>query len=124
MSKFVKVEWNNDFEAIREYISKNKGNNYYIAPELMGKFLCSFRVQCVVGTSESDVKMLEHDGIDFSTIPVYNKVFQTHVFKIQSIKINDTLVEIENKIEYDSVAFGLEEDMEEFEGCFDYEELN
>ncbi len=114
MSKFVKVEWTNDFSEIREYILNNKGNNYYIAPKLMHMFLASLRVNCVAGVRADDIRIREHHRIEFTAMPVYNKVFQTNVFKVDSIKRYDTLTRLENEFEYNDVVFGLEEEEKNF----------
>ena len=123
MSKFVNVEWTNDFEAIREYILKNKGNSYYIAPKLMHRFLSSIRVNCVAGVRVDDIKVREQYKIEFATIPVYNRVFETNVFRLEGIRVNNRLIKTKHKFEYNDVVFGLDEDESEF-ACYHYEELN
>lgn len=127
MTKFVKVQWNNDFEEIfeeiKEYILKNKGVNYYLAPKLMHHFLGSLRVNCVAGVRADDIRIREHHRIEFTAMPVYNKVFQTNVYRIDSIKRYDTLTRLANEFEYNDVVFGLDEDSEEFV-CSEYEILD
>lgn len=124
MSKFVKVEWTNDFEAIREYILKNIDNSYYIAPKLMHMFLSSLRVSCVAGVTPDDIILREQYKIEFATIPVYNRVFQTNVFKLEGIRVNDRLIKIKHKFEYNDVVFGLDEDKGDFFDCSECETLD
>lgn len=124
MIKFVKVEWNNDFEGIREYILKNKGNNYYITPKLMHMFLSSVRVNCVAGVRADDIRIRQHHRIEFTAMPVYNRVFETNVYRVDSIKRYDTLTRLENEFEYNDVVFGLDEDEGDFLDCSECETLD
>lgn len=122
MSKFVKVEGNNDFEKMGAYIKNNKNQNYYIAPKLMDNIVNS-NLRSAVGISSDAIKQKMQNNVDLIAMPVYNKVFETDVFRIESIKINGSLCKIPNNIENESVVFGLDED-EEFILCTDTENLN
>lgn len=124
MSKFVKVEWTNDFEAIREYILKNRQNNYYIAPKLMHRFLSSLRVNCVAGVRADDIILREQYKLEFAAIPVYNRVFETNVFRLEDIKVNDRLIKIKHRFEYNDIVFGLDEDEGDFLDCSECETLD
>ena len=124
MSKFVKVEWTNDFEAIREYILKDRQSNYYIAPKLMHSFLSSLRVNCVAGVNADDIKISQHHRIEFVAMPSYNRVFQTNVFRVDAIKRYDTLLRFETKFENNDIVFGLDEDEGDFLDCSECEVLS
>lgn len=125
MTRFVKVEWTNNFEAIREYILKDRQSNYYIAPKLMHMFLASLRVNCVAGVRADDIRIRQHHRIEFTAMPVYNnKVFQTNVFRVDAIKRYDTLTRLENEFENNDIVFGLDEDEGDFLDCSECETLD
>jgi len=89
----------------------------------MHRFLSSLRVNCVAGVSADDIKKREHRRIDFTAMPVYNRVFETNVFRVDAIKRYDTLIRLDNEFKYNDIVFGLEEDAEEFESS-EYEVLD
>lgn len=123
MSKFVKVEVHNDFEKMGAYIKNNKKQNYYIAPKLMDNIVSS-NLRSAVGISSDAIKQKMQNNVDLIAMPVYNKVFEADVFRIESIKINGSLCKIPNTLGNESVVFGIDEAEETFLLCTETENLN
>lgn len=121
MAKFILVRDFGEFDKIKDYIKKHRGISYYLAPKLMYDYLNSLRYRCVVGLIMDDIKIQKHDKIDLLTMPVYNKVFQTNVFRIDGIK-DYFLKRMSHELDYDSVVFGIEDDISSFMQ-FDIEEI-
>lgn len=122
MTKFILVNDYGDFDKIKAYIKNNGKTNYYIAPKLMYELLSSLKYKCVVGLSMQDIKIREHDKIDLLTMPVYSKIFQEDAFKIEAIK-DYYLKKVNHEIDYNSVIFGIDEDVPVFR-YFLVEEMN
>lgn len=115
MVKFIMVSDYTDFEKIKELIDNYSFNNYYIAPKLMYSLLESLNYHCVVGLNVDDIKIrAQHDKIDMLTMPVYNKVFERDVYRVDALKFF-YLIELKHAKEYTSVVFGTKEDAKDFE---------
>jgi len=88
----------------------------------MYQFLSSLRYKCVAGIIMEDIRACAQDKFDLLVMPVYNKVFQQDVFRVDGI--NDFFLrKINHELEYDSVVFGIDEDLSNFM-CFDVEDIN
>jgi len=120
MAKFVLVKDYGMFDEIKDYIKKNPYKSYYIAPKLMHDYLSSLRYRCVTGLIMEDIKICEHDKIDLLTMPVYNKVFDAPVFRVEGIK-DCRLKKVEHEFKYESIVFGIDKDLKDF--TCDVEEL-
>ncbi len=113
MSKFVRVEGYTSFEKIGEVIKNNKECNYYIAPKLMDSILNS-NLQTGIDLNLEVVKKDTLKQMDLVAISVYNKVFETKAFRIEVIKFNGMQHKVLHAMENDYIAFGLDEDEEQF----------
>ena len=113
MAKFVLVKDYSMFDEIKEYIKNNPKKNYYIAPELMMQYLSSLSHRCVTGIIMYDIKIYALNNIDLLTMHTYNRVFETSVYRIDGIK-DRRLKKLEHEFEYESIVFGIEEDLKDF----------
>ena len=116
MLKFVKIEGYNDFKKMVEYIKENTHQNYYITPKLMNSFINS-NCPCIIGVKADDIKICDDNKIQLAVMSVYNKVFENDAFRIEAVKLYDSLHSVRNELDYETVIFGLEED-EKYFTCY------
>lgn len=122
MSKFILVENPSDFKKIEAYVKEKVMTQFYFTRKLMYTFIHGFSANCVLGLNISAIKLNARQNVDLLCNPVYNKVFQNDVFRVEAIKINGVLCQLASNFENEDIIFGMDEDYEEYH-CSDLQKL-